>query len=101
MDELIQAALRSGGRDNVTCIVLDATNVKSDYDGAAQTAPRSAAEAEDEDTLPRTDVLDLAPNGELASGAGEPAAAAPAAAEAAAEEHAAEIHGKDPNDGKQ
>ena len=67
VDELIQAALRSGGRDNITCIVLDATNVASDYDGAAQTAPRSAAAAEDEDTLPRTDALDLAPNGEPAS----------------------------------
>lgn len=66
VDELIQAALRSGGRDNVTCIVLDATDV-SDDDGAARTAPRSAAAAEDEDTLPRTDALELAPNGELAS----------------------------------
>jgi len=96
VDELIQAALRSGGRDNVTCIVLDATNVTSDYDGAAQTAPRSAAAAEDEDTLPRTDALDLAPNGEVVPGAGEPADGAPAAGE-----HAAEEHGKDPNDGKQ
>ncbi|AOT03883.1 PP2C family protein-serine/threonine phosphatase [Arthrobacter sp. U41] len=83
VDELIQAALRSGGRDNVTCIVLDATNVASD-DGSAQTTPRSAAAAEDEDTLPRTDALDLAPDGELVSG--EPAAA-PA-------------EGKDPNDGR-
>ena len=93
VDELIQAALRSGGRDNVTCIVLDATNVTSDYDGAAQTAPRSAAAAEDEDTLPRTDALDLAPNGEVVPGAG-PGAGEPAAAEPAAEER------KDPNDGK-
>lgn len=115
VDELIQAALRSGGRDNVTCIVLDATNVTHD-DGAAQTAPRSAAAAEDEDTLPRTDALDLAPNGELASEPGpsarEPAGAAPAAdpaAEPAAEPAAgapagpaaavAEV-GKDPVDGK-
>ena len=66
VDELIQAALRSGGRDNVTCIVVDATNV-SDDDGATRTAPRSAAAAEDEDTLPRTDALDLAPNGEPVS----------------------------------
>lgn len=105
VDELIQAALRSGGRDNVTCIVLDATNVTTDYDGAAQTAPRSAAAAEDEDTLPRTDALDLAPDGELAPGAGQategPAAGGPVAEEHAAEEHAAEEHGKDPNDGKQ
>ena len=95
VDELIQAALRSGGRDNVTCIVLDATNVASDYDGAAQTAPRSAADAEDEDTLPRTDALDLAPDGELASGD------VPAAGEQAAAEHAADEHGKGPNDGTQ
>ncbi|MDR7081358.1 protein phosphatase [Arthrobacter ginsengisoli] len=83
VDELIQAALRSGGRDNVTCIVLDASNVSND-DGAALTAPRRAAAAEVEDALPRTEALDLAPNGELVSGsgtaAGEPAADAPAAA---------------------
>lgn len=102
VDELIQAALRSGGRDNVTCIVLDATNVTSDYDGAAQTAPRSAAAAEDEDTLPRTDALDIAPNGEVVPVSGDGSAAeAPAAEAPAAEEHSAEEHGKDPNDGKQ
>ena len=49
---LIQAALRSGGRDNVTVIVVDARNVL-DEDGVATTAPRTAAAAEDEDTLPR------------------------------------------------
>jgi protein phosphatase len=63
VDELIQAALRSGGRDNVTCIVLDASNVS--HDRGAQTAPRTAAEADDDDTLPRTDVLDVAPDGEV------------------------------------
>ena len=82
VDELIQAALRSGGRDNVTCIVVDATNVTSD--GGNLTSPRSAAAAEDEDTLPRTDALDLAPDGELAAPAG-----------AAAEGQVA-----DPHDGK-
>lgn len=70
VDELIQAALRSGGRDNVTCIVLDATDVTSGDDGAARAVPRSAAAAEDEETLPRTDALDLTPNGEPVSGAG-------------------------------
>ncbi|WP_082699246.1 PP2C family protein-serine/threonine phosphatase [Arthrobacter sp. EPSL27] len=111
VDELIQAALRSGGRDNVTCIVLDATNV-THHDAAAQTAPRSAAAAEDEDTLPRTDALDLAPNGELLPGA-ETADGAPAGAVGpevpAAEEHAAAAadaaaeaeKAKDPHDGKQ
>lgn len=49
---LIQAALRSGGRDNVTVIVVDARNVL-DEDGVSTTAPRTAAAAEDEDTLPR------------------------------------------------
>jgi protein phosphatase len=99
VDELIQAALRSGGRDNVTCIVLDATNVASDYDGAAQTAPRSAADAEDEDTLPRTDALDLAPDGELASG--KQATGDQSTGEQATDEHADGDHGKGPTDGKQ
>jgi protein phosphatase len=49
---LIQAALRSGGRDNVTVIVVDARNVLNE-DGVSTTAPRTAAAAEDEDTLPR------------------------------------------------
>lgn len=50
VDQLIQAALRSGGRDNVTCIVVDATNVPGDA------------------ALPRTDALELAPDGEPLSG---------------------------------
>lgn len=61
VDELIQAALRSGGRDNVTCIVVDASNVA--HDNGEQTAPRTAAQAEDENTLPRTEVLNVAPDG--------------------------------------
>jgi protein phosphatase len=52
VDALIQAALRSGGRDNITVIVIDARNVLNDA-GAATTAPRTASAAEDEDTLPR------------------------------------------------
>jgi PPM family protein phosphatase len=52
VDELIQASLRSGGRDNVTAIVVDARNVLNDA-GAAATAPRRDA-AEDEVTLPRS-----------------------------------------------
>lgn len=35
VDGLIQAALRSGGRDNVTCVVVDASNVANDDGGAA------------------------------------------------------------------
>ena len=52
VDLLIQAALRSGGRDNVTVIVVDARNVLNE-DGVSTTTPRTAAAAEDEDTLPR------------------------------------------------
>ncbi len=52
VDALIQAALRSGGRDNVTVVVVDAKNVMNDA-GVATTAPRPGADAEDEDTLPR------------------------------------------------
>jgi protein phosphatase len=52
VDALIQAALRSGGRDNVTVIVVDARNVMNDA-GAATTAPRHDTSAEDEVTLPR------------------------------------------------
>jgi serine/threonine protein phosphatase PrpC len=67
-DALIQAALRSGGRDNVTVIVVDARDVLNDA-GAATTAPRPEA-AEDETTLPR-------------SGSVESASAEPDTAEAA------------------
>ncbi|MFC9351107.1 PP2C family protein-serine/threonine phosphatase [Arthrobacter sp. NPDC057013] len=52
VDALIQAALRRGGRDNITVIVIDARNVLNEA-GVATTAPRTAADAEDEDTLPR------------------------------------------------
>lgn len=52
VDALIQAALRSGGRDNVTAIVVDARNVASD-DGAGTTAPRYSPADRDEETLPR------------------------------------------------
>jgi protein phosphatase len=52
VDALIQAALRSGGRDNVTAIVVDAKNVLNDA-GAVTTAPRSVLSAEEETTLPR------------------------------------------------
>ncbi|MFJ6536623.1 PP2C family protein-serine/threonine phosphatase [Paenarthrobacter sp. NPDC091711] len=53
VDALIQAALRSGGRDNVTVIVVDAKNVLNDA-GIAITAPRPEVASEvEEDTLPR------------------------------------------------
>lgn len=59
VDALIQAALRNGGRDNVTVIVVDARNVMNDG-GIATTAPRPGADAEDEITLPRSQVVDAA-----------------------------------------
>ena len=52
-DALIQAALRGGGRDNITVIVVDARNVLNDA-GAATTAPRHSPDAEEQDTLPRS-----------------------------------------------
>ncbi|NUS37305.1 MAG: serine/threonine-protein phosphatase [Pseudarthrobacter sp.] len=52
VDTLIQAALRSGGRDNVTAIVVDARNVAND-DGSGTTAPRYGSDDADEVTLPR------------------------------------------------
>jgi protein phosphatase len=53
VDALIQAALRSGGRDNVTVIVVDAKNVLNDA-GIAITAPRPEVGSEvEEDTLPK------------------------------------------------
>ncbi len=64
VDELIQAALRSGGRDNVTCIVVDASNVTGD--GGSRTAPRAAEDADDENTLPRTEALGVGSDGAVA-----------------------------------
>ncbi|WP_255769699.1 PP2C family protein-serine/threonine phosphatase [Pseudarthrobacter sulfonivorans] len=57
VDALIQAALRNGGRDNVTVIVVDAKNVMNDA-GIATTAPRPTADAEQEVTLPRAEIFD-------------------------------------------
>lgn len=67
VDALIQAALRNGGRDNVTVIVVDAKSVMNDA-GVATTAPRATSSVEDEDTLPRTEVLDFQ---DLESGASD------------------------------
>ncbi|MFY9634630.1 MAG: protein phosphatase 2C domain-containing protein [Cellulosimicrobium cellulans] len=57
VDALIQAALRNGGRDNVTVIVVDAKNLMNDA-GMATTAPRPSAGGEEEDTLPRSQIVD-------------------------------------------
>ena len=57
VDALIQAALRNGGRDNVTVIVVDARNVMNDG-GVAVTAPRPAADAAEEVTLPKARIVD-------------------------------------------
>ncbi|GGH89737.1 PP2C family protein-serine/threonine phosphatase [Arthrobacter liuii] len=58
VDALIQAALRSGGRDNVTAIVVDARNVAND-DGAGTTAPRPTSADGDEVTLPRAQAAEV------------------------------------------
>jgi serine/threonine protein phosphatase PrpC len=57
VDALIQAALRNGGRDNVTVIVVDARNVMNDA-GIATTAPRPTVDAEVEVTLPKAQIVD-------------------------------------------
>lgn len=63
VDALIQSALRNGGSDNVTVIVVDAGNILNDQ-GIAITAPRPGAAAEEETTLPRSRVLQAhAPEG--------------------------------------
>ncbi|MET1021557.1 MAG: protein phosphatase 2C domain-containing protein [Arthrobacter sp.] len=62
VDELIQAALRSGGRDNVTCIVVDAAGVPDD--GGIGAAPLAAAAGEGETLAAQTDVLNLDFKGE-------------------------------------
>ncbi|MGZ4660470.1 MAG: PP2C family protein-serine/threonine phosphatase [Arthrobacter sp.] len=59
VDALIQAALRSGGRDNVTVIVVDAKNVMNDV-GTVATAPRRAG-VEDEETAPWIQTADGTP----------------------------------------
>ena len=71
VDALIQAALRNGGRDNVTVIVVDAKNVMNDG-GIAITAPRHPAGAEDEVTLPRTQVLEARRESADSDESGEP-----------------------------
>ncbi|MDP5228329.1 MULTISPECIES: protein phosphatase 2C domain-containing protein [Arthrobacter] len=62
VNALIQAALRNGGRDNVSVVVVDAFA----EDGELTTSPRIAAETED--TLPREQ---LAPAGDQDPGSGE------------------------------
>ncbi|MGA7206477.1 MAG: protein phosphatase 2C domain-containing protein [Specibacter sp.] len=51
VDSLIQSALRSGGRDNITVVIVDAHNITG---GAKEdTLTKPTASAETEDTLPR------------------------------------------------
>jgi protein phosphatase len=77
VDALIQAALRSGGRDNITAIVVDARNVSND-DGTGTTAPRLTSADGDEVTLPRPQASEAvtqplpAPVEETADHNGEP-----------------------------
>lgn len=70
-DALIQAALRNGGSDNVTVIVVDAQNVLNDA-GTATTAPRQRAGVEEADTLPRPQGAEASTR-TLPQQAGEPA----------------------------
>lgn len=56
VDSLIQAALRSGGRDNITVIVVDASHLNRDAGDDTLNKPRTAqmaAVTADDDTLPR------------------------------------------------
>lgn len=56
VDALIEAALRSGGRDNVTVILVDAIMMN---DGSiATSAARPTADAEAEATAPRAQIVD-------------------------------------------
>ncbi len=50
VDSLIQAALRSGGRDNITVVVVDASNVAG---SEPENLTKPPAEMVEEDTLPR------------------------------------------------
>ena len=57
VDSLIQAALRSGGRDNVTVIVVDASNVMGSTGEETLNNPKTA-DTVPEDTLPRMPVVE-------------------------------------------
>lgn len=70
VDALIQAALRNGGRDNITVIVVDAKNLMNDA-GMATTAPRPSAGAEEEVTLPRAQIVDASRPAAAADESGE------------------------------
>lgn len=87
VDALIQAALRKGGRDNVTAIVVDARNVAND-DGAGTTAPRLTSADGDEVTLPRP---------QASAAVTQPL---PAPVEETADQHAPVQHGEQGNDGR-
>lgn len=78
VDALIQAALRAGGRDNITAIVLDASNIggPAGTDTLDKTEPRHH---DDGDTLPRAPH----PAAEAAAQATTQPAAQPAAVETA------------------
>jgi serine/threonine protein phosphatase PrpC len=80
VDSLIQAALRSGGRDNVTVVVVDAAQV----DGTDPETRTKPSAPEEEDTLPR--LQEQAPVPSAAPAGSEPAGSMPAAEEPAAEE---------------
>ncbi|WP_186759288.1 PP2C family serine/threonine-protein phosphatase [Arthrobacter alpinus] len=66
VDSLIQSALRSGGRDNITVVIADASNVT----GGTGTASGGSQASMVEDTLPRPDA-DSAGQGGAGTGVGQ------------------------------
>ncbi|MHA7269320.1 PP2C family protein-serine/threonine phosphatase [Arthrobacter sp. HLT1-20] len=65
VDSLIQAALRSGGRDNITVVVVDASHVHGGVGGETLGKAGTAPTAE-EDTLPRMPAAQENPPGAVA-----------------------------------
>ena len=63
VDALIQAALRSGGRDNITVLVVDANNVSGGAGEDTLSNEESAPSAE-ENTLPRMLAAEETPSGQ-------------------------------------
>lgn len=68
VDALIQSALRSGGRDNVTVVIVDASNVAGSPSETTRGSHGSAAE----DTLPRLEAEPAEPAGSVSGAAQTP-----------------------------
>lgn len=64
VDSLIQSALRSGGRDNITVVVVDASNINGATGEETLNNPKTAQFPEitgEDDTLPRMPLAEEAP----------------------------------------